>query len=429
MIGLTGLLTGAAVLYRVNFGVYVAVVVFCDLLVQWWLDNSTRWTSTRLKNILWDLLAYAVPLILFVTAFCLAIYGKHFSSAIYEFTVNTQRLMALRSFNDLESYADLTFSVLLPLGWFSFRLLQGKDEFSAKALIPAILAFAVFGATLAGRTNPSIPVIILALQLGLVIFLHVKVYGLERPELCLLLFFCCLIHYYLSRADWFHWRFLPIIEAMLLVFLLLSRPPGKNEEARSSVSKGTSLAVLLAAFCLLLEAKDFRISAASVRNGVRLLSQGGLPPYLSDTDRLFSSTPPGPAWASVYPDADELQALRYVRSITKGTDAIFVGVKDHSRVFINNLRLYWLAGRPIGARVFQLEPLVASEEGVQRTIISDLENNGVQCLIIDQDPFLGAETFLKSGYVGSTVLDQYISTHFQQQARFGRFAILTRPKS
>ena len=106
-----------------------------------------------------------------------------------------------------------------------------------------------------------------------------------------------------------------------------------------------------------------------------------------------------------------------------------MGVKDHSRVFINDLRFYWLAGRPIGARVFQLEARVASEAPVQQEIISDLEGNGVKCVIIDREPFRGDATFLKSGYVGSTLLDEYISSHFREKARFGRFAVLTRVKS
>jgi len=130
----------------------------------------------------------------------------------------------------------------------------------------------------------------------------------------------------------------------------------------------------------------------------------------------------------VYSNGDELEALRYVRTITSRADPIFVGVKDHSRAFINDLRFYWLADRPIGSRVIQLEPKVASEAPVQRDIISDLEGNGVKCLIIDHESYPGDETFLKSGYVGSTLLDEYISSHFREEARFGRFAILTRGK-
>src|SRR4051812_37387485 len=71
IVGLAGLLTGIACLYRVNFGAYVAAVVVCDLLLQWWLDRDARWDRERLKATLSKLLTYAVPLTIFIAVFCL----------------------------------------------------------------------------------------------------------------------------------------------------------------------------------------------------------------------------------------------------------------------------------------------------------------------------------------------------------------------
>lgn len=416
VIGLSGILTGLALLYRINFGAYAAAVIVGDLLLHWCCNRG------RLKSTVLDLSAYLGPLIACSVGLCFLIYGKDIATAVYQFTVTMQKLMLLWGFVNLEYNADLICAILLPLGWFSFRIVQGKEELSAKALIPLAFALVLLGVALAGRTYPSIGMIVVALQLASVLFLYIFVYRLERSELSIVLFFCCLVHYYLSRADWYHWRMLPVLESMLLAFLVLSRSEKKEE----SVSKGTSLAVLLSAVCLLLAAPDFRPAAVHVRNGVKLIASVAMHPHLSDTDRILGPIPPGGEWASVYSDADELQALRYLRTITSSTDPIFVGVKDHSRVFITDLRFYWLAGRPIGARVFQLDPRVASEAPVQREIISDLEGNGVKCVIIDHEPYLGDATFLKKVYVGSTLLDEYISSHFREEARFGRFAVLTR---
>jgi 4-amino-4-deoxy-L-arabinose transferase-like glycosyltransferase len=429
IIGISGILTGLALLYRVNFGAYVAFVVVGDLLLQWYLGGKERWGRVHLRNSLLTLLAYACPLIVCSVGLCFWLYGRNIAVALYQFTVNTQKTMLQRGFINLEYTADLSFALILPLGWFSFRILKGKEELSAKALVPAVFAIALVGVTLAGRTHPSIALIAVSLQLASVVFLHFRVHRLERSELCLVLFFCCLLHYYLSRADWFHWRILPVVEAMLLVFLVFSRFDKNEDGTSSSVSKGTALAVLASAVCVLLAAADFRPEAAHLRNGAKLIASFAIRPHLSDTDRLLGPNPPEAMWTSVYPDTDELQTLRYLRTITGSTDSIFVGVQDHSRVFWNNLRIYWLAGRPIGARVFQLEPRVASEESVQREIISDLERNGVKCVIIDRHSYLGDATFLMSGYVGSKLLDKYISSHFREKALFGRFAILTKVKT
>jgi hypothetical protein len=46
----------------------------------------------------------------------------------------------------------------------------------------------------------------------------------------------------------------------------------------------------------------------------------------------------------------ELVALRYMRARSSNSTPLFVGVKDHSRTFWNNLRVYWLADRSIGVR-------------------------------------------------------------------------------
>ena len=423
VIGISGILTGLALLYRVNFGAYAAAVVVGDLLLHWCCNGGCN--RGRLKGTVLDLSAYLGPLIACSVGVCFLIYGKDIAAGVYQFTVNTQKVMLLVGFINLEYNADLVFAILFPLGWFSFRIVQGKEELSAKALIPLAFALVLLGVALAGRSYPGIGMIVVALQVAAVLFLHIFVYRLERSELSIVLFYCCLVHYYLSRADWFHWRILPVVESMLLAFLTLSLSEKKEE----SVSKGTSLAVLLSAACLLLTEADFRPAAVHVRNGAKLIADVARHPHLSDTDRILGPTPLGAAWTSVYSNADELQALRYLRTITSSTDPIFVGVKDHSRVFINDLRFYWLAGRPIGARVFQLEARVASEAPVQREIISDLERNGVKCVIIDREQILGDATFLKSGYVGSTLLDEYISSHFREEARFGRYAVLTRVKS
>ena len=420
LIGISGILTGLALLYRVNFGAYVAAVIVGDLLLKWYC-NGRRLRSTAL-----DLSAYLGPLIVCDVGLCLLIYGNNIAAGVYEFTVNTQKIMLLRCFVNLEYDTELACAILLPLAWFAFRMVLGKEDLSAKALIPLAFAFALFGVALAGRTYPGIGMILVAMQIASVLFVHLFVYRLERLELSFVLFFCCLVHYYLSRADLPHWRVLPIMGSMLLAFLMLSR--SEKKESSVSVSKGTALAVFLSAFCLLMLTAGFRPIGVHVRNGAKMIANLAVHPRLSDTDRMAGSSPLGGGWASVYSNGDELEALRYVRTITSRADPIFVGVKDHSRAFINDLRFYWLADRPIGSRVIQLEPKVASEAPVQRDIISDLEGNGVKCLIIDHESYPGDETFLKSGYVGSTLLDEYISSHFREEARFGRFAILTRGK-
>src|SRR5262249_32250015 len=94
--------------------------------------------------------------------------------------------------------------------------------------------------------------------------------------------------------------------------------------------------------------------------------------------------------------------------------------------FFNDLRVYWLADRPIGARTFQLETRSATEPDVQMQIVSDIQRNAVKWIIIEHDQSKGDEKFREDQYHGSHILDDYISAHFSEVARFGPYGVLYR---
>jgi hypothetical protein len=422
----SGALTAVALLCRVNFGAYVAAVVVFDILLHWGFAGQERRTRAHLKTSLRDLFIYSAPLVFCIAGFCLMLYGSNVAAAISEFTVKTQAIMLQRGFVNLTFGGDFIIALTLPVCWFVFRILEGEEEFPLKTLLPAAIAILLLGVAMAGRNRPAIVGILVILQLGAVLFLHVAVRRLERTEFCMVLFSCFVFHYFISRADWFHWRLLPAIDALLLTFLVISRPE-KAKSPGSSISKGTSMVLLLAAGCLLLATGEYRPWPNQFRQGVKVIASFAAEPHLADADRLFG--PDRALWAELYPNANEVLALHHLRERTGSTDPIFVGVQDHSRVFFNNLRIYWLAGRPIGTRVFQLETRVATELVVQKKIIEDLEQNGVNWMIIDRQPEPGDQTFQAARYVGSNLLDEYIASHYREDARYGQYAVLTRTKS
>jgi hypothetical protein len=141
---------------------------------------------------------------------------------------------------------------------------------------------------------------------------------------------------------------------------------------------------------------------------------------------MLGPTMPPPAWSTVYNDDDELAALRYFRENSDSSTPLFVGFHDHSRIFWNDLRMYWLADRPIGGRKFQLETGIATETDVQREIIGDLESSKATWVILDTDQE-GDDEFLRAHYQGSKLLDHYIEQNFREQATFGHFLVLARP--
>ena len=247
----------------------------------------------------------------------------------------------------------------------------------------------------------------------------------QRPLVLLLL-----LHYFLSRADWHHFRVLPVVAAFLLPLLVMSGHEAGRAKFEHTTATGTAFAVLTVAILLFVLSDQFRPHVSRLPHGVTLLGDLVRDPHLTDTDRVLGPTPLPPHWALVYRDGWELQALRYVHARTRPSEPIFVGVANHSQVFWNDLRMYWLSDRPIGAKMFQLETRVATEAPVQQGIIADLERNQVMWIVLDT-ALEGDDVWLNTGkpaYEGSRLLDDYIAGRFAEEARFGPYMVLRRVK-
>ena len=420
----SGVLTALALLSRVNFGGYVLAVIAIDFLQRWWLDGRDR-ERFRLRSELTALSAFAVPLIAVTAGFLVWVYGDQIGLALSEFIVTTQRVMALRGFIRLEFAPPLAFGLAVPFFWFYFRLLHGADRLTLKALLPAAFFVALFMLALVGGQQLSVAMAVVALELAAVVLLHIFICRLERAELCIVVFYCCMLHYYMSRADWAHWRILPIAAALLIPFLFATKYEPRQDRYASSSTRGTALALVTVVIFGLLVAPDIRPGFADLRNGLSLVASILRDSPATDSERLLGAVAPSPAWKSIYRDVNELAALRYLRARSSTSTPLFVGLKDHSRTFWSNLRMYWLADRPIAARTFQLEDRVATEGRVQEGIVADLERNPAAWIILDctQD---GDKEFRRANYQGSTLLDEYIASRFREEVRFGRYAVATR---
>ena len=424
-VGVSGLLTGFALLYRINFGAYVVMAVAFNLLLPWVPRGGTRRDRLHLRKDLLTATVFLGPLAVSCAAFSYWVYGRHAVTAVVNLVVQAQRLMILRGFIELPFSMGIACAVALPTGWFFLRMLMGAEVIPMKALVPAAFTIALLSITLVGHTHFSVVPILTALEIASVVFLHLFVYRLTRSELCLLLFCCGLLHYYLSRADFPHGRVMTIGAALLLPLLVSPRSDLIESEPRSSVSKGTGVAVMLAAsfVCFV---SSLRPVAMNLPRGTRLLETLVRHPHLTDTDRVLGPAAPDAPWLAVYPDRDELQALRYLRANSSSADAIFSGVPDHSTIYGNNLLIYWLADRPIGVRTFQLEARVATEVPIQQGIVADLEQNKVKWVLIDGVRVDPDPTFAAHPYVGSKLLDQYIASHYRVEARFGAYVVCSR---
>jgi hypothetical protein len=103
-----------------------------------------------------------------------------------------------------------------------------------------------------------------------------------------------------------------------------------------------------------------------------------------------------------------------------------VGAQDNSRIYVSDIRIYWLTGRLPGSRYYELDAGVASTLVVQERIIFDLKRNGVNWVILQDEEGWGDPSFLARVHAESTRLDDFLRGNFREVERFGRFCILER---
>jgi hypothetical protein len=424
-IALSGLLAGVTLLMRANFGLYVAAVVVCDLVLVWLFDNAGQ-SRFRRRSILAAGALFATPLVLSNAVFYACLYGRDTGLVLAQSVLTMQRAMASHRFIPLEVSAGTACSLAVPMLWFAIRLLAGADRLSGKWSIPAALSCALAGMGFAIRNHPAIALYIPALEIALIAAVYALVLRLSRSEMCLLLLYTFVLHYYLSRADDWHMAPLLLIGAILVPYLLFS-PAGTPAHRPTFAAMGSAFAVVVAVACALPSVAGLQPLAMDFRTGIGLLANGFPSRRVSDGERILYGAPAGP-WALLCDRPDEMEALRFIRSRTSRADPIFVGVADHSRVFANDVRAYWLADRPVGVRYILFDPGIATEAPAQTEMISDLERRKVQYALIDhKDPTTLADSaFTKRGYVGSRLLDEFLASHFRETARFGKFTVLAR---
>ena len=163
-----------------------------------------------------------------VFIFCLRVYGKRFIDGIGDFTVTSQKIMLHYRFIDLKWSVQLAGAVLFPFVWFAVRLLSAGSKLSYKfllALAPGVVVLVL--AVARGDRGPVVAVLALCALAGVMV-LDAFVLHLPRLERAFLVFYVLQLHYFLSRADSMHLRFLPFAAVLLLPFLWPEWEPAKE---------------------------------------------------------------------------------------------------------------------------------------------------------------------------------------------------------
>jgi hypothetical protein len=216
---------------------------------------------------------------------------------------------------------------------------------------------------------------------------------------------------------------LAVVPAMLILAALLSA----NARRKVSVGFAAFLAVaMIASVIPTLNAYD----AVSARISLNLYHFSGRDrrDSMSDdtVDRSDSCSPdPGLERVACFKFAmDQAAAVRYVQANTTNSDAIFVGLPQHERIFVNNVGFYFVANRRPATKWYHFDPGLQTSEAIQKLMISDLLRSQPKYVVLDAEWEGAREPNESARNSGVRLLDEFIDGNYRHAATFGALTVL-----
>jgi hypothetical protein len=123
-------------------------------------------------------------------------------------------------------------------------------------------------------------------------------------------------------------------------------------------------------------------------------------------------------------DVDQADAVRYVQAHTTISDAIFVGLPQHQRIFVNNVGFYFVANRPPATKWYHFDPGLQTSQSIQELMISDLIRSHPKYVVLDAEWEGWREPNESSKNSGVKLLDEFIDDNYRRVATFGPLSVL-----
>jgi hypothetical protein len=119
----------------------------------------------------------------------------------------------------------------------------------------------------------------------------------------------------------------------------------------------------------------------------------------------------------------QAEAIEFIQQRVPVSEKIFVGNVKHDVSSRNDAMFYFLSGRENATRYDELFAYQVNRRSVQEEILSDIEANGVNYIVLFSGLFDVREPNPSSMTGGATLLDDFISRRYGLEAQFGSYAI------
>jgi len=195
-----------------------------------------------------------------------------------------------------------------------------------------------------------------------------------------------------------------ITSSVALIAVLWSARRGLGRAVRW----GAAVGVLATAACTILEA-----GAASVDRQVVWLAPDPCHPP-AGLERLACFTL----------DQPRVEAIQYVQQRTAPGEAIFVGLGRHDKILVNDVALYFLAGRRAATKWHDMNPGLQTTAPIQREMVAELSRAHPRFILLDSAWDAVTEPNASAISSGVTLLDDYLRNRFTPVATFGTLTVL-----
>jgi hypothetical protein len=425
---ISGIFSGLSCLTKLNFGLFITFSVILDsglaLVFALITQKEKKYLTSNPKKILSDITIFLLPVLL-CFIFYLAPYKQFAGEVInqilfyYGDHVLHHRIISLDMNRSL-------IVVVFPFLWYGIRMLLKTEIGTLLKLIPFFIAVLFILLLLYLNNNPDFFPKVAILIVVFIISFQFLLFRLERQEFVTLLALSLFLNYFLTRADQWHYAtMLPLIGLMIPWIQLIGNP--KNNYFINSPRYLAIFLIFILCFPGSFSGRNsFIPNSNRILTGLKLLSSCSPLLVQGDSHYIMSGSLPIP-WpeSAIYPDIEEIKALRYVYKRTTPNDSVYIGLTDHSRTHKNHVRSYWLLDRKIGVRFPELNPGITTEPDVQKAMIRDLVNNNVRWIVLWRGN-KGDVDFVRRNYVGAKDLDKYITSKFKRVRRFKRFLVYKR---
>jgi hypothetical protein len=119
--------------------------------------------------------------------------------------------------------------------------------------------------------------------------------------------------------------------------------------------------------------------------------------------------------------SDLQNVVAYIQNNTSETESLYVGVKNHDQFIINDIAVYFVAGRNYASKYHELVPGLTNTLRKQQEIVKELKDTSVKLIIMTQRYWYEPnDTRFDPGF---DVLDDYISTNYDLKEKYGGYEV------